>query len=208
MLGRRPLDFFFAIVSILPAAVPFLSAAPNHSRSVWNYDGGLLMMTDGSLPSGPCFRLTGRATASDFFENLRREDSDLGTLIHRGHDIITEFPAQLHLSFLMYDLPCDYQLQTAGTRVYLTRTMVSTLRLSLYWKHGMQMRPAAGVVPVHFETRRISPYASEFADKLPEKLEWLFEFDVPSSGVPVTDSLVVVLRTPDGHIAARAAARL
>jgi hypothetical protein len=31
---------------------------------------------------------------------------------------------------------------------------------------------------------------------------------LPSAGVPVTDSLVVVLRTPDGHIAARAAARM
>ena len=56
------------------------------------------MMTDGAVPAGPCFRLTGRATAPDFFENLRREDSDLGTLIHRGHDIVTEFPARLHLS--------------------------------------------------------------------------------------------------------------
>lgn len=208
MLGRLPLCLFIAILVILPEAGPFLSAQPNHSKSVWNYDGGLLMMTDGAVPAGPCFRLTGRATAPNFFENLRREDSDLGTLIHRGHDIVTEFPARLHLSFLMYDLPCDYQMQTAGTRVYLTRAMVSNLRLSFYWKHGMQMRPAAGVVPGHLETRRISPYASEFADKLPEKLEWLFEFEVPSSGVPVTDSLVVVLRTPEGHIAARAAARL
>lgn len=207
MSRRRPLFLSFALLLLLPAAVPFLSAQP-HTKTVWNYDGGLLMMTDGSLPSGPCFRLTGRATAPDYFENLKREDSDLGTLIHRGHDIVTEFPDQLHVSFLMYDLPCDFQLHQATTRVYLTRAMVGTLRLSFYWKHGMKMRPAAGVVPAHFETRRIQPYASEFADKLPEKLEWLFEFDVPSAGVPVTDSLVVILRTPDGRIAARAAARM
>jgi hypothetical protein len=70
------------------------------------------------------------------------------------------------------------------------------------------MRPAAGVTPGPHETRRLQPYASEFGTQLPEKLEWLFEFDVPSAGVPVTDSLVVVLSTPDGFIAARAAARM
>jgi hypothetical protein len=121
---------------------------------------------------------------------------------------VTEFPEKVHVSFLMYDLPCDVELKQTGTRAYLTRALVSTMRLSFYWKRGLQMRPATGVMPSHYEIRRIQPYASEFADKLPEKLEWLFEFDVPSAGVPVTDSLVIVLSTPDGYIAARAAARM
>ena len=101
-------------------------------------------MTDGSIPSGPCFRINGRATAPDYFENLKRVDTNTGTFIHRGNDIVTEFPAVLHLSFLMYDFPCDNQFQNAGTRTYLTKALVSTLRLSFYWKHGMAMRPAHG----------------------------------------------------------------
>ena len=196
------------ILVLLPAFAPCLPAQPNHDKTVWNYDGGLFLETDGSIPSGPCFRLIGRATAPEFFANLRREDSRLGTVIHRGNDIVTEFPEKLHLSFLMTDRPCSIQLEEAATHVYLTREAVSRLRLSFYWKRGVQMRPAEGIVPGHFETRRIPPYAAEYADKLPEKLEWLFEFDVPSAGVAVTDSLVIVLRTTDGHIAARAAARM
>jgi hypothetical protein len=70
------------------------------------------------------------------------------------------------------------------------------------------MRSANGVTPEHCETRRLQPYASEFAAHLPEKFEWLFDFDVPSAGVPVTDSLVVVITLPDGTIAARAAGRM
>jgi hypothetical protein len=192
----------------LGALGPVLSAQPK-TKGIWNYDGGLQMMTDGSIPSGPCFRLTGRATAPNYFDNLKREDSDSGTIIHRGNDIVTEYPAQLHVSFLMYDLPCDYQtLKQTATHGYLTRSIVSTLRLSFYWKHGLKMRPAPGVIPSHYETRRLQPYATALAADLPERFEWEFEFDVPSSGVPVTDSLVVVLLTPDGHIAARAAARM
>jgi hypothetical protein len=198
------------IVSIilLAAFAPFLPAQPNKEKTVWNYDGGIFLETDGSLPSGSCFRLNGRGTAPDFFENLKREDSSLGTMFHRGPDIVTEFPDQLHLSFMMYDMPCSEQLRPATPRVYLTRDAVSSLRLSFFWKHGVQMRPVKGIVRGPAGTRRIPPYATEYADQLPERLEWLFEFDVPSAGVPLSDSLVVVMRTSDGHIAARAALRM
>jgi hypothetical protein len=208
MFRRPTVSLSLAVLLLLYAIAPFLHAQPKHEKTVWNYDGGLEIMTDGSLPPGPCFRLSGRATAPGYFDNLKGIDTGLGPLIHRGNDIVTEFPEQLHLSFVMYDLPCGYQLEDAGTRTYLTRALVSTLRLSFYWKRGVKVRPATGVVPKHFETRPVRPYAVDLAAQLPEKFEWLFEFDVPSAGVPVTDSLIVVLRTPDGHIAARAAARM
>ena len=152
--------------------------------------------------------MNGHDTAPDFFENLKGEESSLGTFYHRGNDIVTEFPAKLHLSFVLSDRLCSKQLKQMGTRVYLTRAAVSGLRLNFFWKRGTQLRPATGVTPAHFEVQRIPPYASELTDQLPERLEWTFEFDVPSAGVPLTDSLVVVLRTSDGRIAARAALRM
>jgi hypothetical protein len=208
MFRRRPPLFPLTLPLLLLAVPLVLHAQHKQEKSVWNYDGGLQLMTDGSLLSGPCFRLSGRATAPDYFANLKRIDTGLGPLIHRGNDIVTEFPAELHVSFLMYDLPCSNQLQQTATRVYLTPSDVSSLRLSFFWKSGMHLRPAPGVVPKHFETRPILPYATQLAATLPEKFEWIFEFDVPSAAVPVTDSLVVILRTPDGRIAARAAARM
>lgn len=208
MTRRRLAPLVLVVSMALSASGPLAPGQPNHEKTVWNYDGGLVLMTDGSLPQGPCFRLSGRATAPGYFNNLKRIDSDLGTVLHRGHDIVTEFPEKLHLSFVMYDLPCENQIQHAGTRVYLTRAMVSTLRLSFYWKSGLKMRPVTGVVQDYSEIRRVLPYAVESASQLPEKYEWWFEFDLPSAGVPVTDSLVVILRTPDDRIAARVAARM
>src|SRR5271169_6162900 len=111
MSRRLPVSLPLAALLLLSPAAPFLPAQPKHEKTVWNYDGGLQLMTDGSLLSGPCFRLTGRATSPNYFENLKRRDTGLGTIIHRGNDIVTEFPAQLHLSFLIYDLPCSNQLQ-------------------------------------------------------------------------------------------------
>jgi hypothetical protein len=37
---------------------------------------------------------------------------------------------------------------------------------------------------------------------------WTYELAIPSAEVPVTDSLVLIFRTPDGRIAARVAARM
>jgi hypothetical protein len=198
----------FTVLLLFAAAAPFLSAQPNHDKSTWNYDGGLQMMTDGAIPAGPCFRLTGRATAPEFFENLKREDSKLGVVIHRGNEIVSEFPEKLHLAFTVYDLPCPDQMEETGARTYLTQQDVSSLRLRFFWKNGVHLRPVSGIVQTHGEVRRIPPYATALASELPPRFEWLFEFDVSSAAVPVTDSLVVVVRTPDGHIAARAAARL
>jgi hypothetical protein len=208
MSRRRPVSLILAVLLLLYPSAPLLLAEPDREKTVWNYDGGLQMMTDGQVASGPCFRINGRATARDYFVNLKRVDTNTGTFFRRGNEIVTEFPAVLHLSFLMYDFPCDIQIQNAGSRVYLTKALVSTLRLSFYWKHGLAMRPAPGIEPRHYETRQVMPYAAAIADQMPERFEWEFEFDVPSTGVPVTDSLVMVVRTPDGHIAARAAARM
>jgi len=208
MLRRCPASIVLAAALAVSAAAPLSSGQPNHEKTVWNYDGGLVLMTDGSLPQGPCFRLSGRATAPEYFTNLKRIDSSVGTVLHRGHDVVTEFPEKLHLSFVMYDLPCENQIQQAGTRVYLTRAMVGALRLGFYWKSGLKMRPVTGVVQGYSEIHRVLPYATESTSQLPEKYEWWFEFDLPSAGVPVTDSLVLIMRTPDNRIAARVAARM
>lgn len=208
MLRRRIAPFLFAILLPLPVLVPSLPAQAHRDKSVWNYDGGLQMMTDGGIPAGPCFRLTGRATAPEFFDNLKREDSKLGVVIHRGNEIVTEFPDKLHLSFSMYDHPCGDGIEVPSGRAYLTPDDVSGLRLRFFWKHGVHLRSISGIVQTHGETRRVPPFATAIANELPPRFEWFFEFDVPSAGVPVSDSLVVVIRTPDGHIAARAAARM
>ena len=72
----------------------------------------------------------------------------------------------------------------------------------------MYLRPAKGVTPKHFEARPVPAYGAEHAADLPEKYEWWLEFEVPSENVPVTDSLVIIVRTADGYVAARVAARM
>src|SRR5713226_823278 len=119
-------------------------------RTVSNFDGGVLFQTDGSAPGGACFRLSGRLTAPQFFDGLKRIDDGTGTQYRRGTEILTQFPDQVLLSFVIRDFPCPNQLRQTGSRTYLTRSLVSSMRLHLYWKRGIDLRPIEKVSEEHF----------------------------------------------------------
>jgi hypothetical protein len=180
-------------------------------KSVWNYEGGLFVMTNGSIPQGPCFRLAGRVTSGDFFDHLKRIDKESGTTFRHGSETVENFPDQLTLSFLVhdhYDQTCPRREENPDAPKYLTRAMMSSLHLYLYWKRGVELRPVGNVERKYFAVREIIPQAAARVHDLPERLEWAYEYVVPSEGVPLTDSLVLVLRDDDNHIVARVAARL
>jgi hypothetical protein len=181
---------------------------PKHEKTVWNYDGGVFFQTDGSLPNGVCFRIAGRMSAQDFFVNLKRVDSEEGTLFLRGSESVTHFPDFVTVSFSIRDEFCPTGVQQVGTHVYLTEKMINDLRLSIYWKHGVDLRPVKDVKKVRSRVERINPYATALAGELPARYEWSYELVVPSASVSLSDSLAFVFRTPDDRIAARVAARL
>jgi hypothetical protein len=194
-----------------PAPVP----APNHEKNVWNYEGGIFLQTNGSVPNGPCFRISGHVAAPGFFDNLKRIDTDMGATFRRGSENITQFPDQLSLQFVVfdhYDATCPPQVENTSGKPYLTRAMMASMHLYLYWKHGLELRPITNVVPKYFSVDPILPTATARAASrggpLAEKLAWSYEFAVPSAGVPLGDSLVLVMKTEDNRIAARVAARM
>jgi hypothetical protein len=208
MFRRLPVCLAIACLLFLAAPLPSGSANPPRGKTVWNYDGGISVATEGQIPNGPCFRLAGHMTAGSFFDNFRREDSTSGTLYRRGSDVVTEFPERMKLKLMVYDWPCEEGLKQTGTRMYLNRAMISSMRVSFSWKHGMEVRPAHEIKLTNAVAHPLDPYAVELAKELPERFEWLFDFDVPSKGVPLTDSLVIIFTNPSGRILARFAARL
>src|SRR5260370_28874203 len=80
----------------------FAPALPR-DKTVWSYEGGLFVITNGSLPNGPCFRLAGRVTSGDFFDHLKRFDKESGTIFRQGSESVESFPGQLTLSFSVHD---------------------------------------------------------------------------------------------------------
>ena len=175
---------------------------------VENYYGGVFLVGDGGIPNGPCFRINGRVTSAGFFNQLKSYGTDDGTIFRLGTNEVTQFPDKILLSLLIHDQPCSTGLQPVGTGAYLTQEAMSSLKLSLYWKHGVDMRAAEKITVVHFSVDPIEPYAKDLAAELPKRYLWSYELGIPSEGVPLTDSLVLVFRAQDGRIIARVAARL
>jgi len=175
---------------------------------VENYYGGVFLVGDGGVEDGPCFRINGRLTSADFFNQLKSYESDDGTIFKTGTTEVTQFPDKLLLSLTIRDQPCSTGLQPVGTGSHLTKEIMGSLKLSLYWKHGVDLRAAGKVALLHFSTEPIEPYATSLAAELPKRYVWSYELGILNAGVPLTDSLVLIFRTPDGHIAARVAARL
>jgi hypothetical protein len=178
-------------------------------KNVWNYESGIFFQSDGDLPDGPCFRISGRAFSDDFFQDLKRFDYDeTDSVFRRGKDTVTIFPEQLRLEFSIHDTPCSLKLDEFEARGYLTRPQIETLHVDLYWKRGVDLRPVQQVARPQVFVHPLPAPANVQAEGLQTKFEWFYVFDVASAGIPLTDSLVVVMRTPSGRIAARVAARM
>lgn len=175
---------------------------------VRNYYGGVFLIGDGGIPNGPCFRINGRVTSAEFFNELKSFNSENGVTFRRGTEEVSKFPDRLLLSLTLRDQPCPSGLQPVGTSVYLTQETMKSLKLSLYWKHGLELRPASKISVLQLTADPIEPYAKDLAAELPKRYLWSYELGVPATDVPLTDSLVLIFRTPEGRIAARVAARL
>ena len=198
---------FFLFPRVAPAQKKHKQPKKEEPK-ISNYYGGVFLIGDGGIPNGPCFRINGRVTSGDFFDQLKSYDTDDGTTFRLGAAPVTQFPDKVVLSLLIHDEPCSYGLQPVGTGVHLTKEAMSSLRLSLYWKHGVDMRPAGSVTMLRFSVKPMDTYTDTAAADLPKRYLWSYEFGIPSAGVPLTDSLVLIFRTSTGHMAARVAARM
>jgi len=180
----------------------------SQGKVVWNYDGGVFFETDGTLPNGVCFRVRGQAVSLDFFDDFKRVDTEKGTVFRRGTETVANFPESLTVSYSIRDESCPSELQQIGTRHYLTQAMMDDLRVTICWKHGVDLRPVKNIKLLSARVDRINPYAMALAAQLPARYEWSYKLVIPSAGVSLTESLCFIFRAPDGRISARVAARL
>jgi hypothetical protein len=177
-------------------------------KTVWNLDGGVFFATDGHLPNGSCFRLSGQMTAPDFFDGLRRVDTGEGTTFLLRDKEVTEFPEQLFVTLHLLDYPCSQDLKDTAVRPPITREIMSALKLNFYWKEGVALRPVESSKRTGASIKRLTPFAAAAAEELVPRFEWNYAFTIESGGIPLTNDLVFVIEDEDHKIAARTAARL
>src|SRR2546423_7266769 len=87
-----------AILSLLLLSPGASASQSRRDKNIWNYDGGVFFATDGSLPNGVCFRVSGNLDAPDFFFNLKRINDEKGTTFRGGTETVRTSPDDLFLS--------------------------------------------------------------------------------------------------------------
>ena len=216
-MGRFLTGFCSAAVGMLLLLAPLRAAQQQQKpkkkeksarKDVLNFDDGILFATEGGLSELTCFQLTGHTTAPSFFDDFKRIDDETGTEYRSGQKMVTEFPEELHVSLIMFDIPCKSQTLQPVPRRYLTQDMMKSLRFSFYWKRGIELRHIENFKRETAAAEPIEPFNKENKEELPKRYRWFLEYTIPSAGVPLTDRLVLIIRTPDGRRAARVAARL
>jgi hypothetical protein len=190
----------FSSLPVNPAAAP--------SKDVRVYTNVVPFITDGGIPGGPCMRISGDITAPDFFTGLARVSTPDGFEYRRGKELVTEFPQELTLHLQIRDIPCMGSFEAGAPRRFLTQQIVGALAVRFYWKRGFALRPLKNVTRTKATALQLSPIANMDTGDPVDRYLWRFEFAVPSAGVPLTDHLVIVLRTAEGKLVARVSARL
>jgi hypothetical protein len=184
-------------------------AGKGGKRTVWNLDGGVFFATDGHLPNGSCFRLSGQMNSGEFFDGLRRVDDEEGTTYLLREQVVTRYPQELSVTLHLLDFPCSPDLKDTAVRPPLTRELMGTLRLNFFWKEGVRLRPVEGIRRTSSNARRLAPFATDAAaDELAPRFEWNYGFTVPSENVPLSNDLVLIIEDEDHKMAARVAAKL
>lgn len=209
-------SFSGALALLLLFSVPNARPQQKHDKKekplkkeVISFGGGILFATEGGLSEQTCFHLAGRVTADGgFFGDFKRIDGEGGVEYRSANKVVTEFPEALHVAFEIFDIPCKTRLQAPGPRRYLTQEMMKSLAFSFYWKRGVELRHIGNLRAASATAEPVEPFNKEGTEELPKRYRWIIAFNIPSAGVPLTDRLVLIIRTPDGHRAARVAARL
>jgi hypothetical protein len=112
---------FFAFLSTAGPSQKKTKQPKKAEAKVENYYGGVFLVGDGGIPSGPCFRINGRVTSAGFFNELKSYGTDDGTIFRLGTNEVTQFPTSCCYRCSSVINPCSTGLQPVGTGAYLTQ---------------------------------------------------------------------------------------
>ena len=165
--------------------------------------------------SGTCPVFAALLSADDFFEGLEVRQTPLGPEYRKGSQVMTEFPQRVNVSVKTWVWKCGTAQPEDPA---LAKSVLEKLRLEASWKSGMKTRPVK-----EWSVRLRKPSLQEWMeDPATKKLKemgleprdpdadgvWLFELTIRDEKIPLSDSLIIIIKTEDGKLAARFAGRL
>jgi hypothetical protein len=162
-------------------------------------DSKMYLGVDSIHAGDMCLILGGTAESGDFFKGLQKRETRHGESFKnaRGQKV-TSFPARLTVKIDAGLDKCAGQGTPSCDRcdLPLSTELMNSLQFDAYWKQGFEMQKADIDVLSVERPNYLLPTA-------PNAELWKFEISIRSKNIPLTDSLIVVLHTPDGKIVSR-----
>jgi hypothetical protein len=179
--------FFVLIIAMFPLGADARGRNDSTYDGVVDFGPQLIHLDDG------CLALDGTVTSGNFFEDLKRVDIG-GELQYRKRGrVVTKYPESLTTSIRIVSDACTTGLPSLPSSIF--RGDSYSVKFTVEWKDGMQLRPAA-LSPV---TARCIGYSSVTtpAGNLPIP-SITCQMTVDSKGVPLRDHLIVSILADDG----------
>jgi len=167
----------------------------------------LLLSADFLQANDMCLILFGNVGAGDFFDNIRGRKTKNGVQYRKGSQIVQTFPENLVVSIIAILGKCSareraIQLYEGSPKnVRFDNGFMESLTFDGSWKDGFTEKPAE-LGPLA-EGRIPNPTGGTS-----DRDWWEYQFKARSEGISLADSLVIVIRSPDGKMVARFSARL
>jgi hypothetical protein len=208
-LMRRLVSIVFSLLA------PVLSLAgstgeplpPDPQELKQRFNPSMKFMTEGTLGPNICFLFGGLLQSRQEIYGLKKEDTDAGAVFLLGEKKVTSFPEWIYLEVWLRQRSCSEGTdKKKRNEPVLSPEMVNQMQLELYWRSEGNLRPVEEVRFHGFETL---PEVKSSALLSPgiDGTNWRGVIAVKCTGIPLTNSLVIVLRASDTAIAARTATR-
>jgi hypothetical protein len=154
-----------------------------------------------------CLILYGDIEAGDFFDHLRGRRTANGIEFHKGTQDVETFPENLIVKVIAV-LGAGSVRERASEvgdvsskNVRLNEGFMRSVTFDGSWKQGFAERPAELGPVAEGRIRNPIPATND-------RDWWEYEFKVRSEGISLSNSLVIVMQSPDGKMVARLSARL
>jgi hypothetical protein len=150
-----------------------------------------------------CLMLGAKAVAGDFFKDLRARDTREGRRFQKHAKTVKSFPERLTVKIVAGLDGCVGKkvLDCDRCDLRLNDEFMNSLQFEAYWKQGFDMQKA------EFEVLS-AEQSNDLARVEPSAKLWKYELSIKSESIPLTNSLIVVILTPNGRIVSRLSGKL
>ena len=151
------------------------------------------IFADGKL----CVPLAVAMTSGDFFDGLKTAEASSGRRFYKHARTITEFPAQMTIFIRASMLPCSQfpYIPVSGDDA---RDFMGALDFTLEWQSHFERRPVEIL-----SARVVSPGPSVWPENQKPIPVWSYIFTVKTERVPLTDDLIITMRSETSKLVSR-----